>query len=575
MFSGIVSLDKNRKIDSQSIIEMKNAFYCDNSLKVKEIVLENAFFLRANTKALTNYSGIYTNNKNTVSLMAGEPLLSKAGIENDHYSIVTALDQDNLNSLKSVRGVFCLARYKNDIMTVLDLCADKLGVRPVYYWTDGCFVVFSTVLRVLEKITLIPKIGNEIALSEIIAFGFPLGNRTKYENIKLLRESEIIRFSLDCVKVFTYWRWDKIKQRNIPLKEATSEAYRVFQEAIKIRLHDDTNVLAFLSGGMDSRAIVGVLIDFGVDVQAFNFSPSNSQDQVFASRFAEKIGCQLNFLPRDNDLPLGFRLQLARLVKELVQEGKMVSSRPHALWSGDGGSVSLGCVYLDEKIVQMFRSGNMLDAIEMYRKKNRHCLPLRAMKSHEKELMSTLLDRVIMKELDLLECSDPGQSLFLFLMYNDQRRHLYDFYEDINFHNLEYQLPFFDSLLLEFVFSLPLDYRLNHQFYTEWFNEFSHSVRDVPWQTYPGHAPCPLSIDRNLGYQWQKKQLSFFEKLKKSHSVGSTGLKIAFFSSSIGPISRYKYLLATTVHLFGIRDYEYLIKAGKIYSDCLNVTKKS
>ena len=566
MFAGIVSLNKSRKINSQLIVEIKKNFCRKEGLKAKEIEMNNAFFIRSSTKALTDYPGVFTEGLNLVSLMAGEPLMTKKGVRKDHRSIVNAISHEKYDILKTARGVFCVAQYQEKDEVILQLCADKLGVRPIYYWTDGFFVVFSTVIRIFENISIVPDFYDQKALSEIIAFGFALGNRTKYQHVKLLREAEVKKFTIGKTNSTTYWRWDKIEQTKVPKEEVTLAAYEIFQEAISIRLQKDTDAFAFLSGGMDSRAIVSALLERDINIHSFNFSPKNSQDQDFAIRYAEESKCHLSLLPRDIVSPLGFRCQLARLVSNLVQEKITNATRPKVIWSGDGGSVSLGCVYLNKKIVEMMRSNNILDAIQTYRDINSCALPLRAMKPKKQVELSRFLDTVILEEIKRLDCADPGQAFFIFLMINDQRRHLHDFYEDIDMHQLEYQLPFFDSVLLEFIFKLPLDYRLNHQFYSDWFKEFSPSIRTTPWQTYPGHVPCPIPIDKNLEYQWSKKKIKFGERLIKNYSFGMSGSKIAFFSSSIGPLSRSKLFLVSLAHLLGIRDYSYVIKAGEIYS---------
>lgn len=568
MFFGIASLDTNISVNSSIITEMTNIFK-NNNMVVDKIEDDNFFILYSNIAALSDRKKFYSDNYNRLhSVLAGEPFWDSSGIEDDHYLMSNSIVKKDYKLLKSSRGVFCAACCSFNDRPELFLIVDKLGIRPLYYWYNGHNVVFATQLKFLDSLSCIPKQLDETALSEIVGFGYPLANRTKYKYIKLLREAEILKFTAEGADSITYWRWDKINQQSISANESTAEAYRIFKEAINLRLHGDTHALAFLSGGMDSRAIIGVLSEIGVQTHALNFSPSRSQDQVFAMQLAERIGCQLHLAYRDGDFPLGFRCQLASLVQELIQKQEMYADRPRAIWSGDGGSVSLGCVYLDEAIVKTMRTKNRAQALRMFRKKNYHNLPLRAMRRAEAIRLSEFLDNAIISELDRLVC-DPAQSLFLFLMVNDQRRHLHDVYEEIDIHKLEYQLPFFDSTLLEFIFSLPLDYRLNHKFYTDWFKLFPSAVTEVPWQTYPGHVPCPLSFNGNsgLGYQWDKKQLNFKAKLKRSVLGGVQGAKICLFAPSIGPLSRSKLGLVSLVHLLSIKDYGYLIKAGKIYSN--------
>jgi len=530
-----------------------------------ESACKNGFFLRANTGSLTKYSGLL-DNQEAISLLAGEPLLSNYGIEKDHESLIFALATFDFNIIKSARGVFCAARFTKMDPLCLDLCSDKLGVRPLYYWTDGKFVAFSTLLKVLEQLSIIRPIKDEFAISEIIAFGFPLGNRTKFKNIKIVREAEVVKFTLEKSKSISYWRWDQIKPRNIDIHQASIEAYKIFKESIRIRLHGNSSAAAYLSGGMDSRAILGTMKDLNVKTQAINFSPNKSLDEVIAFIFAKKIGFQLISIKWDNNAYANYRVHLARQVGKLIDKNKLTAERPRSIWSGDGGSVSVGCVYLDREIAEVMRSGDIIRSIRMFRKKHRQELPTKALKK-KKKFLNGYLDKAMMQEIERLECLDPAQSLFLFLMYNDQRRHLNDFYEDIDMHNIEYQLPFFDSKFLEFIFSLPLDYRLNHHFYNQWFNVFPSFVIEVPWQTYPGHVPCILPVPRKWKYQWEKGKYDFRDKIRKTIFTGKMGLKIAFFSPNIGPISRPKFILATILHLLCVRDYDYLIKAAKCYAN--------
>jgi hypothetical protein len=569
MFFGVVSLDTNISVDLSITAEMSSIFNRDNNMVVDQIKDANCFILYSNIAALSDCKGIYSDKKNRLfSVLAGEPFLGCNGIKDDHHLFIKSINQDDYKVLESSRGVFCAACCICKDDPILFLCTDKLGVRPLYYWHNGNYVVFATQLKLLENLSFIPKKLDEAALSEIVGLGFSLGTRTKYTSVKILREAEIIKFTRKGAESSTYWRWDKIEQQSISSEEATAQAYRLFKEAIGLRLHADTDALAFLSGGMDSRAIIGALSEMGVRTQAFNFSFSQSQDQAFAIHFAELIGCQLNLDYHDGDFPLGFRCQLANMVQDLVEKQKMEAARPRAIWSGDGGSVSFWCVYLDENVVEIMRAGKKRKAIQTYRKNNSCHLPLKAMRKNKAEDLSDYLDNAILAEIDRLDCDDPAQSLFLFLMFNDQRRHLHDVFEEIDVHRLEYQLPFFDSKLLEHIFSLPLDYRLNHKFYTDWFKVFPSAVTSVPWQTYPGHVPCPLPYNENLDYQWDKKKINFKSKLKRN-AFGIQGLRICLFAPSIGPLSRGKFGLVSTVHILGIRNYDYLIEAGKIYSNYL------
>lgn len=570
MFAGIVRFDRYPLLKGQKE-ELKRSLSRKKNGDISEYNDNNSYFVRLNTAGLSSYPGIFYDDQ-SCSIMAGEPLLSEKGIKRDHEEIACALKDLNLSLLSNVRGVFCAVTYENITEPLLTLCSDKLGIRPLYYWTDGSMAVFATALRILEKLSFIPKEINHRGVVETIGFGNPLGRRTQYENISILRESEVLSFSLNNVNSLSYWSWDKIKQNDILDKKIIKEIYNLFEEAIRIRLKGDIDALAFLSGGMDSRAIVAILKDLDVSTECFNFSPLNSQDQVFAKKFADKTSARIHLMERGEEAILDFRVQLAKKVSLLVKNKELNVTRPNALWSGDGGSVSVGSVYLDKEIVKTARSSSAEKIVDIFTLKNKIFFPAKILKNKkDREGVSSILTQGMLEELDRIKCTDIGQSLFLFLMVNDQRRHLNDFYEDLDIHRLEYQLPFFDSKFLELVFSLPLDYRLDHRFYTEWFSVFPDSVLKTPWQTYPGHVPCPLITDteNKLIYQWDKTSVNFRKKVKIRFEKGALGIKLALFSFNLGPVSRLKVLLFSLIHFFGLRDYAYMIKTTNIYKNFL------
>ncbi|NNE36645.1 MAG: hypothetical protein HKN13_15535, partial [Rhodothermales bacterium] len=310
-----------------------------------------AFFVRAASGALSDYSGLLTLGHGHVSLLAGQPLGLGGSDKRDHELIDGGLASGDCAPLRTSRGVFCGSRYAaapNGFS--LQLFGDKLGVRPIYYWHGPDMVLFATALRILEALPFIPKVRDDVAVVETIAHGFPLADRTRFADVRLLREGELLRFDRDGCSAETYWRWQDISQSCMRGATAANAAYAVFRDAIEVRRGTEDQVVAFLSGGMDSRAIVSVLHESGAAVQTLNFAPDRSQDQVFARGYAEQIGVPFLSFPRDGAPPQGFRVALAEIVRELVDAGNFSAARPAAPWSGDGGSVSLGNVYLDDQV---------------------------------------------------------------------------------------------------------------------------------------------------------------------------------------------------------------------------------
>ena len=97
----------------------------------------------------------------------------------------------------------------------------------------------------------------------------------------------------------------------------------------------------------------------------------------------------------------------------------------------------------------------------------------------------------ILNEIKDLKDIPDQHKFYLFLLFNDQQRHLFTHFETIGTHKIELVLPYFDSDFLSLILTLPTKQCLEHEFYMQWFNHFPDFVRKTPWQTYPGHKACP------------------------------------------------------------------------------------
>jgi len=135
-------------------------------------------------------------------------------------------------------------------------------------------------------------------------------------------------------------------------------------------------------------------------------------------------------------------------------------------------------------------------------------------------------------------------------------------FEDIDLYRVEFLTPFFDSDFVASVVECPLDLCLGHKFYTKWISCFPALYTSVPWQTYPGHEPCPLPVPAGLPNQWDARQGRRQDETALLR-VARAMLDAPDFPT---PILRKGALrLATWIHRTGARDYGYVINAAETY----------
>jgi asparagine synthase (glutamine-hydrolysing) len=563
LIAGIFSRNGQQLADSDSA-SLRQAISRNPADEVKTFGDGRSFFAKVDIGAFGE-PGAFMDANGALTLLAGEPLLSNGG--SNRLDDLTALHNqaitNNWSGLRQAEGTFCLAHYQPQTQT-LSLVADKLGIRPLYFWIDDQQIVFATALRILEELPFVPKKMDLRAVTEVVALGAPLADRTPYAGISLLKSSEILKITNEGTSRTCYWRWDEIETSNDSKPDCLARVYDRFQAATKRRNRNDQATAAYLSGGLDSRCVVAVLCDAGVRTRTVNFARPGTQDYFFGNDFAEKIGSVHQSIPkkRGDSVP-DYSTMMAAALRRFQDQGP--PERPRLVWSGEGGSVLLGHVHLNESIVDLMRAGKIDRAIEAYVEREQIDVPLKLFRPQILECVRDVVVQGILDELSELNAKDFGRNFYLFLMCNDQRRKLTNHFENIDLHRLEFQLPFFDGAFLASVLATPLDWCLRHRFYLKWLSHFPPPVAEVPWQAYPGHEPCPLPIPTELAYQWDDSYQADEDSSQKQNVIGQATelLRASDFPHQI--LNKSKLRLAAWIHSRGWRDYRYAIEAARTY----------
>jgi len=506
-----------------------------------------------------------------LTLLTGEPLLSLDDGESRHSRAedLALLHERALRGdwslLRQAAGTFAAVHY-NPVTGSLSLVADKLGVRPLYYWMDENIFVFASALRVFEELAEVPQKMDVRAVTEIVGLGVPLGNRTPYANIFSLTAAEIVEVKEAGISHRQYWRWDEIETSGDAEPERLREVYDRFQAGVARRTRNDRSTVAYLSGGLDSRCVVSALAQRGTSVHTFNFARPGTQDYVFGNEFAQEAATIHETVPKDaGDSTPDYSTMMAKAWSASGNRHEFPPERPHLVWSGEGGSVLLGHVHISEEIVKLMRAGKIDDAIEEYLRREQAYVPAKLFKPQIVEVLRDTIKQGIREELNDLRTDDPGRAFYLFLMQNDQRRKLARHFENIDQHRLEFQLPFFDSAFLSSVIATPIDLCLRHRLYVKWLSHFPAAVTAVPWQSYPTHEPCPIAVPAKLSRQWDETYQAEERAAQKRALLtrASELLSAPDFPREI--LNKRNLRLAAWMHSLGLRDLEYAIEAAQTY----------
>ena len=512
----------------------------------------------------------------TATFVAGEPIMTAADParrtrETDAVALHAILQARHYVGLAGTRGVFSVAHYDRGSRRLV-IATDKLGIRPLYVWTDGDTVVYSSTIRLLEELTQLGKAIDLDGLAERVAFGFSFGAKTCYANITLLEPGEVVEFTAASVTRSEYWRWQDIPRSASDEATLSRAAYDAFMAAVRVRQRRDRATTAFLSGGLDSRVVVAALREEQIDVHSFNFSPEGTQDREYGAVLAGVAGTTHESHDVDDPIDSRWSMMISQARARSTAAIKSRVERPQVIWSGDGGSVTLGHVYLRPKIMARAAVGDVGGVADAYLEAEHGHVPLRLLHSAVALRMAAAPRAGVIAELERLTAADLSQTFFLFLMHNDQHRHLHHHFEGIDEHRVELQLPFFDSEFVAVIASIPIEARLYHAFYVSWLKEFPAYVSETYWQAYPGHVPCPVPPTTALAYQWDPSVFAAKRALirRKTLRRAVATLTSPRFAGRL--MKRTVLAVASVLHASRVANFDYLVDAANTIQKHWDVT---
>jgi len=194
-----------------------------------------------------------------------------------------------------LRGMFAFAIWDFQKQTLF-MARDRLGIKPLYYaMLDNGQFIFGSELKVLEQHPQMRREMDNLAVEDYFAFGYIPEPRTIYSQAKKLEPGYhmSLTFGDKAPRHSQYWQVsfaEQLQQSEASIQEELIERLR---EAVDIRLLAEVPLGAFLSGGVDSSAIVALMAeiqgDRPVNTCSIGFDVKNYNETEFADMVVEKF----------------------------------------------------------------------------------------------------------------------------------------------------------------------------------------------------------------------------------------------------------------------------------------------
>lgn len=262
------------------------------------------------------YNGEIYNYKEIGSLLRAHGYWFKSN--SDTEVIVHAYEEWGIECLEKLNGMFAFAIWDERSQT-LWAARDRLGIKPFYYArTNGSLIFASEIKAVLASGLIDAEVDWEAVHNP---WSFQVSPRTGFKNIFKLPPGHWLKFKDGSLTTHKYWDI-KPKEDLIEEKEAVRRLAELLEDSVRLQMISDVPVGAFLSGGLDSSAIVAFmsqLTDYPVHTFTIRFS---DQDQKFEampddSRYARQVAGHFGCRHQEIEISPDIETLLPRLVWHL------------------------------------------------------------------------------------------------------------------------------------------------------------------------------------------------------------------------------------------------------------------
>ncbi|MCA9320819.1 MAG: asparagine synthase (glutamine-hydrolyzing) [Planctomycetes bacterium] len=227
-----------------------------------------------------------------------EALGARFETRSDTECVLRAIERWGDAAIERFCGMFGLAVWSRE-RARLTLVRDRVGKKPIHYWCDGKVLLFGSeiksILVGLGRLGLArPEIDPQ-ALVRYMGYGHVPDPRTIFQGIQKLPPGHRLTLEQGRVQVEAWWHLDPRPSFEGSDDEALERLDSLIENAVRLRLISDVPLGAFLSGGIDSSTVVGMMrrvATGSVKTFSIGFEDQEFDELVHARRVAEHLGTE-------------------------------------------------------------------------------------------------------------------------------------------------------------------------------------------------------------------------------------------------------------------------------------------
>jgi len=272
--------------------------------------------------------------------------------ESDTEVLLRACQEYGEDVSRHLNGQFSFAFWDNEKKLLL-ASRDRMGEKP-FYWAvngQGNFIFASEIKALLMDASFRPSLNMKV-LNDYLWLNYIRPDCTVYEGVQTLRPGHMLKLAQGQVKEWVYWQPKYSVRDDITPDEAVKECRALIEQAVERQMVADVPVGAFLSGGLDSSAVVAIMSRHAKKaVKTFSVGFGRSINELpWAGSVARRYKTEHHEIQMD--IPVGEMLErMAEVYDEPFADSsniptflmsRFASKAVKVVLSGDGGDEIFG-----------------------------------------------------------------------------------------------------------------------------------------------------------------------------------------------------------------------------------------
>ncbi|TMI22963.1 asparagine synthase (glutamine-hydrolyzing) [Candidatus Bathyarchaeota archaeon] len=214
--------------------------------------------------------------------------------DSDTETLVHLYEEFGAEGISRLRGMFAYALWDENRERLI-LARDRIGIKPLYYSFAGGRLLFGSELKSFLAVPAFTPEINPSAIEAYLTYLYIPGPQTVFRGVTELPPAHYLVYEAGKLSLRRYWTIDYRGDHTFSTKEWEDRFLGLFRESVKSHLVSDVPLGAFLSGGIDSSAIVGIMAqESSKPIETFTVGHegkgSFQDERAYARLIAERFG---------------------------------------------------------------------------------------------------------------------------------------------------------------------------------------------------------------------------------------------------------------------------------------------